>query len=268
LASAELKIEMFGEPLQTSAQVKIGDGFWSVPSEIPIAFVYNGRNYAIMMSTPDDLVDFAVGFSLTERIVDRIEDLRSIEIHQSDRGVEYRIALRPELLERFDARQSRRNMIGRAGCGVCGLDSADLFIQKLPKVESKREHFDPAIMSLAFEAFRDHQALNKVTRSVHGAAWVDWAGSIQILKEDVGRHNALDKLIGAILREKTVDVADGFVLLSSRCSYELIEKTARCGIAVLATISAPTLFAISKAKEAGIRLYCRSESGFELVSTS
>lgn len=234
---------------------------WRVPEEIPVAFVYNRRNYAVMLATPLNLEDFAIGFSLTERVVDAVDEISSVDIHQSERGAELHISISEERLERLDLRQQRRNLVGRAGCGVCGLENAEVFFEHLPNVAEAKTKVASAALKKALSALREHQPLNKATRTVHGAAWANMNGDILLAREDVGRHNALDKLLGALAREKA-DFRKGFVLMSSRCSYEIIEKAARLGVQAVASVSGPTAFAIRKAQEANIALYCRHENGF------
>lgn len=214
-----------------------------------------------MLATPTDMEDFAVGFSLTERAVDDPEEIHGVDIRQNERGIELHIAIAPERLERLDIRQQRRNLVGRAGCGVCGLENADIFFETLPSVGAEKLLVKPDALMRALGALAGHQSLNQRTRSVHGAAWVSLDGDIVSVREDVGRHNALDKLLGALAREGA-DIADGFVLISSRCSYEIIEKSARLGVRAVASVSGPTAFAIRKAQEANIALYCRHGETF------
>ncbi len=238
-----------------------GGGRWRVPAETPVAFVYNRRNYAVMLASPADMEDFSVGFSLTERVVDAAEEISAVDIHQSERGIELHIAIAPEKLERLDLRQQRRNLVGRAGCGVCGLENAETFFETLPKAGEEAMTLAPEALTRALGQLRDWQPLNQLTKTVHGAAWVSLHGEILLAREDVGRHNALDKLLGALARSGA-DRADGFVLMSSRCSYEIIEKSARLGVRAVASVSGPTAFAIAKAREANIALYCRDGNSF------
>lgn len=233
---------------------------WRVPEETPVAFVYNRRNYAVMLATPQDLVDYAVGFTLTERLIGSVSDILGLDISHNDRGIDLRLRISEECLERFDLRQRRRNLPGNAGCGVCGLENIDEFFTPLPKVAKKRTVLNPAAVNKAFQALAGHQPINQRTRSVHGAGWVTFEGDILDLREDVGRHNALDKLLGALVLADT-DMKSGFVLMSSRCSYELVEKAARCGITALVAISGPTSFALRKAAEANMALYARGPTG-------
>lgn len=263
-------VNHFGTPPPTDRIIKTSGvssaSEWDVPEETPVAFVYNQRNYAVMLATPADFVDFAVGFSLTERVIDSPGDIASIDIHQEERGIDLRFKISSERLERLDVRQRRRNMAGRAGCGVCGLENADVFFESLPRVTDEKAFLAPAALAKAHALFSDHLPLGARTRTVHGAAWVDVDGDIICVREDVGRHNALDKLIGALAADGT-DFSDGFVMISSRCSYEIVEKSARIGIRAVAALSGPTAFALRKAEEANLALYCRSGEGFiEAVS--
>lgn len=246
-------------PVETS--IDVGGKSWSVPTESPVAFVYNRRNYAVMLATPASMEDFAVGFSLTERVVDAAEEILSVDIHQSARGVELHIAIAPEKLERLDIRQQRRNLAGRAGCGVCGLENAEVFFETLPRADGEATEVAPDALVTALGQLPDWQPLNQITRTVHAAAWASLKGEILLAREDVGRHNALDKLLGALARSGA-DRSAGFVLMSSRCSYEIIEKSARLGVRAVASVSGPTAFAIAKAREANIALYCRDGNGF------
>lgn len=259
--------DRFPSPLQ---RVRVGEGGdereWSVPEEVPVAFVYNRRNYAVMLATPANLEDFAIGFTLSERIARDRSEIKSIDIRQSKQGAELHIDILPERLERLDVIQRRRNMVGRAGCGVCGLENAETFFETLPKVSAAPLIIpDDTIVQVA-NTLAEKQTLNLDTRSVHGAAFSDMNGSLKLVREDVGRHNALDKLIGACLDADT-NLSDGFVVISSRCSYEIVEKSARLGIRAIAAFSGPTAFAIRKAREANISLYCRDLDGFLRVRT-
>ena len=258
------KLETFGDPLPEFKQVDVlgsdGQTGWHVPEEVPVAFVYNLRNYAVMMATPGALVDFALGFSLTESVITGIEDIVSLEIHQSDQGVELRFKLSEPALEKLDIIQRRRNLIGSASCGLCGLENAETLFKVLPKVAERKVKLDAEAIVRAITELPSHQPINNKTRSVHAAAWVSRLGDIAIVREDVGRHNALDKVLGAMAQQGT-DITEGFILMSSRCSYEIVEKAARCGVPAIVSISGPTAFALRKAQEANIAIYARSESG-------
>lgn len=237
---------------------------WHIAEEVPVAVVYNGSNYAVMLATPMDLEDFAVGFSISERVADRLEAIQSIDIRDRPQGVDLTIGIDEASFERLSLRERRRNMAGRAGCGICGLDNAESFFEALPIVAQNRASLDPDAAKRAVEAFPAHQTLNLTTRSVHGAAWVDFSGEIMAVREDIGRHNALDKLLGAQARAGA-DMQAGFALVSSRCSYELVEKAARFGVTALLSLSAPTAFAVRKAAEANLALYTWSSDGLIAV---
>lgn len=238
---------------------------WHVAEEVPVALVYNGTNYAVMLATPADLEDFAVGFSISERVVERADAVQAVEIRSRPQGIDLMIRIDEPSFERLELRERRRNMAGRAGCGICGLDNAEGFFETLPRVTENLSALEPDAATRAVEAFPALQALNLQTHSVHGAAWVDWSGAIETVREDIGRHNALDKLLGAQARAGA-DMKAGFTLVSSRCSYELVEKAARFGVTALLSLSAPTAFAIRKAFEANLALYTWSKDG--LVSLS
>ena len=252
-------VNIHGDRPDLVRRVKAGDGQWFIPEEVPIAFVFNRRNYAVMMGTPDNLEDFALGFALTEEVVISADEVKSLDIHLSDKGADLRFKISDKALERLDITQRRRNMVGSASCGLCGLENTDTLFKKLPKVSETKIELDHNAMTRAIAALRDSQPLNAQTHSVHAAAWVSHDGNIKITREDVGRHNALDKLLGAMAR-KGMDVKDGFVLMSSRCSYEIVEKAARRGVQAILSISGPTAFAMRKAKEANMVLYARADN--------
>jgi len=253
-------VTIHGERPVLAQKISAGHKTWFIPEEVPIAFVYNRRNYAVMMGTPDDLVDFATGFSLTEEVVKSVDEIKSLDIHLSDKGADLRFKITDTALERLDITQRRRNLVGSASCGLCGLENAETLFKILPKVAPKPVGLDMAALSKALQDLDTHQPLNMQTRSVHGAAWVSRSGTIKYVREDVGRHNALDKLLGAMAQDNT-DVKDGFVLMSSRCSYEIVEKAARRGVQALLSVSAPTVFALQKAKETNMAIYTRDGLG-------
>jgi len=250
-----------GDGLPASRQIDVsGNQTWHIPEEVPVAFVYNRRNYAVMMATPDDLVDFVVGFSLTEEVVKDISDIQSLEIFLTEQGVDLRIKIKDEWIEKLDITQRRRNMVGSASCGLCGLENADTLFKVLPKVAKTKLALSDASMEKAIAGLALYQPVNAKTHSNHAAAWVSLRGDIVMSREDVGRHNAIDKLLGAMALAGT-DPKTGFVLMSSRCSYEIVEKAARRGVMALLSISGPTAFALRKAKEANMSLYARAGPG-------
>lgn len=253
-----------GEPPELARQIKAGDGQWFIPEEVPIAFVFNRRNYAVMMGTPDNLEDFALGFALTEEVVKNADEIKSLDIHLSDKGADLRFKINQDALERLDITQRRRNMVGSASCGLCGLENVETLFKVLPSVAKTQVELNDISMSKAMAVLRESQPLNAQTHSVHAAAWVSHQGEIKLIREDVGRHNALDKLLGAIAA-KDIDPKAGFVLMSSRCSYEIVEKAARRGIQAILSVSGPTAFAMRKAKEANMSLYAGAgDSGIRL----
>ncbi len=258
-----------GEPIPAECCVEIGcdanSSTWNIATETPIAFVYDRRNYAVMLGSPSDLEDFAIGFSLSERVVDSSSEIHSLDVLRSERGVELRIRISDHCVQRLDIRQTRRNLVGPTGCGLCGLDNADVLFERLPSVSPEPVTIPDQALQRAARLLRDVQPLNRSTHSVHAAAWVGFDGDIVLAREDVGRHNALDKLVGAFARS-SLDPASGFVLMSSRCSYEIIEKAARMGAPAVASLSAPTSFAIRKATEAKMALYCRSGETFVRIA--
>lgn len=223
---------------------------WQVPEETAVAFEYNGRSHAVMMATPADLEDFALGFSLAEEIVGTAADIEKISVRETPLGFVVNLTVDPLRLLRGSLRS--RSMEGRSGCGLCGVDSLVHAVREPRKIETSLE-VDPAAVAAAFRALPDHQPMNRANRSVHAAAWCAPDGGIRLAREDVGRHNALDKLIGAIAGSGA-DPATGFVVMTSRCSFELVQKTAAVGIPLLATISAPTALALELARNANLTL--------------
>ncbi len=220
-----------------------------LPEETPIAFTYDAVVHAVMMATPDDLQEFAVGFSLTEGIVDNAAEISELEIVPVENGVNLRMWLAGGPSEAFAAR--RRRYLGPAGCGMCGLESLAEANRAIPRVTAERAT-SPAEIAAALAALPAAQSLNRATHAVHAAGF--WqAGTLQLLREDVGRHNALDKLAGAMAGARA-RAADGIVVLSSRLSVELVQKAAMMGAPVLAAVSAPTALAVRTADAAGITL--------------
>jgi FdhD protein len=256
------RVEISGEPIAPQISVKVGDSCnWNIPSETPVAFVYDQRNYAVMLATPDDLVDFAIGFSLSERIVNGVEDVHMLHVRREARGIELRMTIDTICRERLDVRQSRRNLVGRTGCGVCGLDNAEALFAPLPLVRHAPISIPDLILGRAARQLETRQPLNLSTRSVHAAAWANLHGDIVTVREDVGRHNALDKLVGALACNANRE-APGFLVVSSRCSYEIVEKAARYGAPAILSLSAPTALAISRAADCNLTLYCRQGDAF------
>ena len=236
-----------------------------VAEELPVALVFNGISHAVMMVTPRDVQAFAMGFALTEGLVGKPSDIFDIEVTAHARSVEVALTIAQE--DFMLLKQQRRSMAGRSGCGVCGIESLDLIDVAPPRIDAAPLHdavsLAPAIARAAAE-LGQHQHLMRATGGVHAAAWCDASGAVLRVCEDVGRHNALDKLIGYLAFERA-DMTQGFVFMSSRASYELVRKAARLNIPMLATISAPSTLAIDVALAAGIKLvsFCRRDDCVE-----
>ncbi len=222
----------------------------AIAVETPIQLAFGGAPFAVMMATPCDLEDFAVGFALTEGIVERVDEIRHVEVEFVSEGVRLDVALSGERMSAHLARS--RAMSGRTGCGLCGLeDLAHLPEPRRPVPLSAP--IAPAAVRAALLGLERAQPLHAQTRAVHGAAWSDRAGAVLVAREDVGRHNALDKLIGA-LALASVDPASGFIILTSRCSFEMVAKAAAFGAATLVSVSAPTSLALERARACGLTL--------------
>lgn len=222
-----------------------------IAEESAIALTYNGSTHAVMMGTPADLEDFGVGFSLTEAIVDRASEIRSIDLISNELGMEVRMWLDGDRAATLAAR--RRAISGPVGCGLCGIESLEQARRPPSRVESPGVTFHAQDLLNAMQGLSPLQTLNQHTRSVHAAAFWRPRTGIVLLREDVGRHNALDKLAGAMVRDGH-SARDGAVLLTSRVSVEMVQKAAMIGAPVVVAVSAPTAFAIQTANEAGITL--------------
>lgn len=228
-----------------------------VVEEAPIALMYNGEPHVVMLATPLDLEDFALGFSLTENIVMDASEVESIRTYERSEGIEVRLKI-PEA--RCDsAAEKGRNMTGRTGCGLCGARTLKQAVRRPPPVTS-RVQVPVAELIAALRNLRERQRLNGLTGAVHAAAWVVPGEETLQVREDVGRHNALDKLIGGLARLKT-DFRTGFVVVTSRASFEMVQKCATVGIGFMAAISAPTGLAIKLAEDSGLTLlgFARNE---------
>jgi FdhD protein len=236
----------FGVPVPPPALVPIA-------AEVPVAFCYSGVDHAVMMATPDDLQDFALGFSVCEGVAEDASALRDVRVVHAPDGITLEIALAPAALRRFLARGRVRARPGHAGCGVCGVsDLAQAVAGGAGRVATGTP-ISPAALRRALAGLEARQTLNRRTHAVHAAAWADPDGDVLALREDVGRHNALDKLIGAGLRAG-FDFGAGFCVITSRCSFEMVQKAAIVGMPVLAAISAPTALALRRAEETGMTL--------------
>jgi len=239
------------------------EGMRTIPEETAIALTYNGGTYAVMMGTPQDLPDFAIGFSLSEGIVPCREDIHSLEVVDLDDGIELRMWLSPAHAELLN--QRRRHIAGPTGCGICGIDSIAEAVRPAAVVAGGRS-FAPREIMAAMASLAPLQKINIETRAVHAAAFWTEARGIVALREDVGRHNALDKLAGALAREQ-VAASEGMVLLTSRVSVEMVQKTAAMGAPLLVAVSAPTALAVRMAEAAGITLVAIARAdGFEIFT--
>ncbi len=232
---------------------------WQLPEEAAVALLINSEPYTVMMATPANLTDFGVGFALAEGIIPQRSDILGVIAMPVENGYAVDLAIDEEALA--DARLPRRSLEGRSGCGLCGVENiADVVRVTQPVAHTVRPSA-AAILKAADELPR-HQTMNRFNRTVHGAAWVTLDGEIALVREDVGRHNALDKLIGA-LAEAGIDLTTGFVLMTSRCSFELVQKSATFGIGALVTVSAPTALALDIARKA--RIFIASPAGDKVI---
>jgi FdhD protein len=257
-ADSQMASEVTNEPKPVSSEVAIDR--WSqgatthttdqVAEEYPVALVYHNVPHVVMLATPANLEDFAVGFTLSEGLVGRPDEIREVEVTVGAEAVDVKVTV---AWERFTALlHRRRNLTGRTGCGLCGAETAEDAIRELGEVGPGTP---TTIQDLhaAIEQLGTMQPINARTGSVHAAAWVIPGEGIQFVREDVGRHNALDKAIGALVRQK-MDLAAGYMLVTSRASYEMVQKCATVGISFLAAFSAPTAFAVRLAQKSGLTL--------------
>jgi FdhD protein len=234
-----------------------------IPEETALALTYNGGTYAVMMGTPQDLRDFAVGFSLSEGIVQSPDEIDSLDIVELDDGIELRMWLAPSRAAAINER--RRHMAGPTGCGICGIDSITEAVRPAATVPTGRSFLPREIMA-AMAGIAPLQQINVETRAVHAAAFWTPIRGIVALREDVGRHNALDKLAGALASEKTC-ATEGMVLLTSRVSVEMVQKAAAIGAPLMVAVSAPTALAVRTADAAGITLAAIARTdGFEVFT--
>ncbi len=245
----------YTEPTSETPMFKLserdsGSGFVTVAEEVPIALVYNGRPHVVLMGTPADLEDLAVGFSLTESIVASPRDIERIEVVKASHGIEVQVQIRAADAERLEVRT--RSLVARTSCGLCGIET----IKDVLRVPAKVEHtldISRDALYLAGHELSKQQTLNNQTSTVHAAAWSNAFGEILIVREDVGRHNALDKVLGAMARDG-IPSGGGFIVVTSRASYEMVQKVAARGVELIAAISRPTGLAIRFAVDAGVTL--------------
>jgi FdhD protein len=241
----------------------LNSGPRSIPEETAVALTYNGGTYAVMMTTPQDLEDFAVGFSLSEGVIGSAADIDSLDVVRLDNGVELRMWLRKPKADRLQER--RRHIAGPTGCGLCGIESIAEALRPAAVI-GHGQQFSPEQIMVAMQGLPSRQKLNIETRAVHAAAFWNVTSGIVALREDVGRHNALDKLSGALARSSTA-ASEGIILLTSRVSVEMVQKSAAIGAPVMVSVSAPTALAVRMADAAGITLAAIARAdGFEIFT--
>jgi len=222
--------------------------------EVPVALVFNGISYAVMLASPTDLEDFARGFALSEGLVAGPHEIYGIDVEPvgegTGRGVEVRLDVASAA--EFRLKERRRNLAGRTGCGLCGTESLDQVLRPVAKVVSSIA-ITPSAVALALTTMAAAQPLQRVSGAAHAAAWCSPDGQMRLVREDVGRHNALDKLIGAMVSRQT-EMQRGFITITSRASVEMVQKTATMGVGLLAAVSAPTALAVRLANDSGVAL--------------
>ncbi len=245
---------------QVSGRLLTADGMreaaWQVAEEVPLAVLVNGEHFAVMMLTPADLEDFALGFALTEGLVRRTADVEAVRLGEAADGLVANLKIAPALLSGMEAR--RRTLAGRAGCGICGAQTIAAAVPKPRRVAGALP--DYAALTRAYASLPEAQTMNRANRTTHAAALCSLAGDLLAVREDIGRHNALDKLAGALARQGQ-DAAGGFVLLSSRVSVEMVQKAAAIGSPSLAAVSAPSALALRMAGHAGMTVFTCTEEG-------
>lgn len=251
------------------AGVRLGDGRaavvtdCTVAEETAVSFSYNGFAHAVMMATPADLEDFAVGFSITEGIARNASDLSGIALRPKTDGIALDIALTRAAFQEYLKRRRQRSLRGNTSCGLCGVESLADLRQEAPPLPPGAPITAAAVRS-ALAALRGFQPLGRDTGATHAAAWATPTGEMILVREDVGRHNALDKLIGACAR-KGIDLGHGFCVVTSRCSFEMAQKAIAAGMPALVAISAPTALAIETAEAAGLTLIALARSDTQIV---
>ena len=237
-------------PVQRWTRGTVSSTTDTIAEEMPVALVYHDVPHVVMLATPADLEDYAYGFTLSEGLVASVDEIRGVEVLQGEASADVKISV---AWERFtQLLQRRRNLAGRTGCGLCGAETAEDAIRDCPPVPAGIS-LSAAELHAAMTQLSGRQPINARTGSVHAAAWVVPGRGIEVVREDVGRHNALDKTIGALARARA-DFAAGYMLITSRASYEMVQKCATVGITVLVALSAPTAFAVRLAQRAGLTL--------------
>ncbi len=234
-----------------------------IAAEVPLALTYNRVSHVVMMATPLDLEDFALGFSITEGLIGGLDDLKGIAIIPRQGGIELAMTISADWFDRLATQ--RRNMAGRTGCGLCGAENIEQALRN-PASVAQVISVSHVALQKAVSGLETHQPIQAETGATHGAAWCGLDGEIVLLREDVGRHNALDKLIGSLCRSR-FDPSSGFALVSSRASYEMVYKAAAVGIELLMAVSAPTTLAVEFAERSGVSLVGFARPGRHNVYT-
>lgn len=230
---------------------KVTDSQDWLADEVPVALVFNGISHAVMLASPLDLEDFALGFGLTEGLLARADELYGVEVRPDPAGVRVELEVSSACFARLKDR--RRSMAGRTGCGLCGTESLEQVEPPLQALAPCAAPLSPPAIAAALRALPAHQALQQRTGATHAAAWCSPGGVLRLVREDVGRHNALDKLVGAMV-EAGMDPRDGFCCITSRASVEMVRKAVAAGITALIAVSAPTARAVATARQAGLAL--------------
>lgn len=244
------------KPASARQAIRYEAGQWThverqIPEETPLTLTCNNQAFAAVLATPADLEDLAYGFALTEGIVDDTADVSALSIHAVDEGYEARLTIP---MARADALQDRRRaFVARTSCSLCGLEHMDALLASAPVITENTSQYAPENLLQAIASLPEAQSLNAQTRAVHAAGWIDRTGALVAVREDIGRHNALDKLIGALIRDRQ-DITSGAICLTSRCSVEMVLKSARAGAPVIAAASSPTELAVRAAEAAGVTL--------------
>ncbi len=250
---------------RSAAQWRVGAGseniVRAVPEEVAVGLSFDGRPHTVLMATPEDVEDLAMGFTVTEAVA-RAQDVLGIEVTQADLGIMADVRLKPGAIQR---KARPRSLEGRSSCGLCGVQRLADAVRPLPRLDAGATISHQAVQR-AVDALDGAQALGRLTRAAHAAAFADGEGALVLVREDVGRHNALDKLAGAMAREGR-DASEGFVLVTSRCSFEMVEKTVRMGCSILVAVSAPTDLAIRRAEESGLTLVALARADGHTVFT-
>lgn len=237
------------------------DTIGTVAEEVPVALVYQGVPHVVMLATPADLEDFAVGFTISEGLAESVSEVLDVRVDPGKHAIDVHVRIAPS---RFSALlQRRRNLSGRTGCGLCGAETLEQVMRPVRAVRTGTP-VDAQEMHTALRALSTRQPINALTGSVHAAGWVASGAGLTCVREDVGRHNALDKTLGALLRAGT-DLASGYMLITSRASFEMVQKSASAGVGLLAAVSAPTGLAICAAEKAGMGLVGFAREGEHVV---